>query len=563
MGTRGYRAYRYKNKYYRLYNHWDSYPTGRGVWFANLIPRDAAQREAWVQHVIQGLEAGEAWRHENGIDDYTEHETKPSNKDDPFHDGEPVFSQIIHHNYWITGDLWIEWTYVFDLDCRAFTVNGLVHFNLDNMPQNPGFEDYFDDDRTLKSLLPIPEQYLTAVSYWPALDCDVDVILNEYTSLQPRILSLEDWGAPTWNSLSNAQHFSAKLVKTIVSDYKQILAVPDLAEKQPKIILICWQVACAAATSHVLCPAQSTSLPDITLYMTVAHGHLDYEDEDTKRVVRHRMNAGSYARVYCWFRGCLIRFSLRLDEDTLLRHEVNGMVKRLRKNGRSGGIGVAMSSNQLVAVSVDQSQVRQSPLLDFHDAKGNVGDGLLLLLHLLSPATTVNKTPWASVPTAPHCSPSSIMPGEVIRHVLRFTDFDTYHFILPLVSRLIRSICLARPRFGNLVLVATNPDESYQVLPSNGPTAEMHVKLVRTQTLDPTLLGTFQHHKAATCNAEVGAKTIVEKPDQYSRPQDPLEVLWYKMVRCNGQPPMRVQVVEGVWNMVEVDGVDGEVGDRA
>ncbi|KAG8701263.1 hypothetical protein FRC08_004192 [Ceratobasidium sp. 394] len=421
------------------------------------------------------------------------------------------------------------------------------------MPQDPGFEHYFVDAHSPRSLLPVPGQYLTTVSYWQALDHDVDAILNEYTSLQPRILSLEDWGAPTWNSLSTSQRFSAELVKTIVSDYKDILGAPDLMSEQPKILLICWQVACAAATSHILCPVQSASLPETTLYMTVAHGHLDYKDEDIKRVVPYRMSATHYSRVYCWFRGCLIKFSLRLDEDTLLHHEVENMVKQLRRNGRSEGIGIMMSSNQLVAVAVDESGIRQSPLLDFHDAGGNVGEGLLLLLHLLSPAMTVNKTPWVSAPTVPDCGFSPTLPEELIRHILRFTDFDTYHFTLPLVSRLIRSMCLARPRFGDLVLTAANPDESYQVLPSNGPTAEMRVKLVRVQTLDPTLLGTFQYHKAATSDAEVDVKSIEEEPDEDSMPRDPPRVSWNKMVRGEGFPQIRVQVVEGAWDMVKVN----------
>ncbi len=30
--------------------------------------------------------------------------------------------------------VFIEWTYVFDLDHLAFTVNEVIHFRLDNMP---------------------------------------------------------------------------------------------------------------------------------------------------------------------------------------------------------------------------------------------------------------------------------------------------------------------------------------------------------------------------------------------------------------------------------------------
>ena len=40
MGTRGYRVYRYRGRYYAVYNHWDSYPSGLGNELVETIPED-------------------------------------------------------------------------------------------------------------------------------------------------------------------------------------------------------------------------------------------------------------------------------------------------------------------------------------------------------------------------------------------------------------------------------------------------------------------------------------------------------------------------------------------
>ena len=40
MGTRGYRVYRFRGRYYALYNHWDSYPEGLGADLIATIPTD-------------------------------------------------------------------------------------------------------------------------------------------------------------------------------------------------------------------------------------------------------------------------------------------------------------------------------------------------------------------------------------------------------------------------------------------------------------------------------------------------------------------------------------------
>ena len=48
MGTRGLRVYRYRKRYYALYNHWDSYPEGLGDKIVAEIPADKSEYQAWL-----------------------------------------------------------------------------------------------------------------------------------------------------------------------------------------------------------------------------------------------------------------------------------------------------------------------------------------------------------------------------------------------------------------------------------------------------------------------------------------------------------------------------------
>ncbi|QRV73634.1 transmembrane protein [Ceratobasidium sp. AG-Ba] len=123
-------------------------------------------------------------------------------------------------------------------------------------------------------------------------------------------------------------------------------------------------------------------------------------------------------RPYCRFRDCLFEFCMRLDDDLHLKSKVVQMVNQSCKDGQTTRIGVAISRNQLVTVAADETGVRHSPALKFHDNRGGVQDGLLLLVYLLSPAMTVHKTPWTKALTTSFHGSSAILPEDVIRHIL-------------------------------------------------------------------------------------------------------------------------------------------------
>ncbi|KAG8707692.1 hypothetical protein FRC08_000341 [Ceratobasidium sp. 394] len=534
MGTVGYTAVRYKNKYYRQRRNADGYPEGLGREFAWQIPRSAAKMEAWIAY----MKEEQLRRHKELADG-------------PEDDGDLCSPEVVEDTAWITGQRdCVHWSYIIDLDYRAFSVRGKVHFKLDNMPRHPSFYRYFDECTEI--VHPIPEEYLTTVSYWPDPTFNVQEALDAYNQLAPLTVDLEAWGAPTWDSLTVSQHLSVELVKKIVSDYKKTLAIADLMSEFGKVLLICWQVACAAAPSHVLCPAEITPLSEEARLAVL--GRTEWSERPSVAPCQIGVSIFRLSRPYCWFRGCLVKFCLRLDEDVWFKFEVIQMVKQLRKNGRDSGMGILISSLQLVAVAIDGSEIRCSPVMEFHNAKGDVRDGLLLLVHLLGSAATVNKCPWKNAPPL-QCNTSSILPEEVIQHVLRFTDDDMYHFVLPLVSRLVRSLCLARPRVGNFVLTRVNSDGTYQVLSTRESGAEACARLVRTnKRVDPDFLGVFQHHQVGIG----GRSDVFEKWIEERRKRDPWaasDFSWGTLIRGKGMPMMRVPVVGGVWDMVGVDEV--------
>ncbi|KAG8730548.1 hypothetical protein FRC10_002619, partial [Ceratobasidium sp. 414] len=105
---------------------------------------------------------------------------------------------IVDSAVWITGEHHsVGWSYAINLDYCAFTVKE-------------------------------PEKHPTTVSYWPDPNFNVEEVSNAYDQLEPLTLDLEGWGPPSWDSLTGSQHMSVELVKTIVSDHKKPLAIPDL-----------------------------------------------------------------------------------------------------------------------------------------------------------------------------------------------------------------------------------------------------------------------------------------------------------------------------------------------
>ena len=112
MGTRGYKVYRHKGRYYVHYNHYDSYPSCYGLQVLREIPRNSKEEfEEWLKKT---REEGDAQRDSKELND--------PDAIDYVSDEQPV------------NDIFIEWIYEIDLDNLVFHVDSRPLFRLDNMP---------------------------------------------------------------------------------------------------------------------------------------------------------------------------------------------------------------------------------------------------------------------------------------------------------------------------------------------------------------------------------------------------------------------------------------------
>ncbi|QRW02538.1 hypothetical protein RhiLY_01537 [Ceratobasidium sp. AG-Ba] len=571
MAPVAYVAFRYNGRFYRRSVESDTRGHSRndadyshlGQRLATRIPRDPDVREKWIEYVKKRLGdkddvSNTGWdtaavAHSGAgyaIDD-TADELWDASWGDLYE--KPQFSDVVEDNIWLTFDRNHVFAYVFDMDYRAFTILGRCHFNMDNMPPvDTNISRYVHNYESISPAYKMP------VFYWPRPTFDADATSAEYTGYRPRILALHDWGTPTWESLSTSQSLSVDLTKSLISDYRGVLAEPSLEVNFGRVVMLCWRIICAAAPSHLFytaayaserIPVVSTRMfnytslgpefgsggPRACMMYTSLRLHIDYKEEP-------------FPRPYCWFRGCLIKFCLRLDEEIYVKAEVVRMVDRLKNSSQAGEVGIVMSSYQLVVVAVDSLGVRHSSVLDFHDNKGGAKDGLLLLAHLLRPSLTLCNTTQANHQPIPNHPSSRFLPEDIIRHILSFTDEETYYFALPYVSRLVRAICLLRPRVGDYTILAANEDGSYRARRTNGTVPEVRVKLSQEPRTSHS-----QKHSFLTQQAGVGE----DLKDYWARrkklPWDQSSTMpWGELVKGDVAPMMRVTVLEGIWSIKEV-----------
>ena len=108
-------------------------------------------------------------------------------------------------------DLWIEWTFVIDLDFQAFTVDDAVYFRLDKLPRGPDnaeWINYLELDATYnRCILPsTPREYLLDIhervdNLFPDRNHARDV----YNSIAKDISTIEP---VTWRRTTSSRRWS-------------------------------------------------------------------------------------------------------------------------------------------------------------------------------------------------------------------------------------------------------------------------------------------------------------------------------------------------------------------
>ncbi|KAG8705130.1 hypothetical protein FRC08_001828 [Ceratobasidium sp. 394] len=456
-----------------------------------------------------------------------------------------------------------------DLDNRAFTINGLMHFRLDNMP--PGsLDSYFwvtpdPEDPTENHLQAYahpprtPVEYIATVSRWPPPDFDIVWVREEYAKLAPLILPASDWGAPTWTSLTVSQQLSASLVQTILLDNPEILSNPDAIPIRDSFNVCCWQLLSAAAPSHLRCPVDPPPSNSARHFHTVPIKDLGRAPKHWNCVTPHyftlltRRETWGITRNYYWFRGCLVAFRPRLDQVEYVEYETVQIVHQLRKFGRTNGIGLVFSGRHILAVAVDGDTVRCSHPLLFHDVKMKSQDGFLLATHLLCPMLAVDKTPWIqTLSPKPIASALIRLPHELIRQIIFLLDHDSYQN-LEHVSRPPREMHTAYPRVGNYVLLRHIDDYTYCVHHTETGT-ETIAYLQRSAPFCSsymTLVYSFQRVSLGPHNLYPGSdycEGMIHGAESNVRALLGYRVEW----KGDCWPTIYMQAVHGIWRFVDL-----------
>ncbi|CAE6394474.1 unnamed protein product [Rhizoctonia solani] len=552
MEIRSYMAWRYEGKYYLKCLEQDANPRVRGREISASIPQDPTEWEKWITRMAIMLKGECGW---------------------------PGHKYTCTEPDWSLGDRWIKWTYIIDFDNRVFTVNGVLHFRFDNMPpvRASGSElalvDYLEGPNHEHSpdLPQIPADCLTSIDLWPRLYHDAPEAQSQYEALQAIVVPQSEWTSLSWDTLSVSQHLSAILIKTLVYDYSDELALCHYSCIWPKIGMFCWRASNAAAASNLLCPPIDAPTQGNKMYVF----DIDHPDKDKMQALHsgdHRyLEYETAMRRFYWFHGCLITFCPRVDEPVYMAYKVVQLANYVQSHDQGNGVGIIMSGWHIVAVTVDGSEVRHSPVLDLHDGK-ELKDGILLLMHLLSPTFTNTKVPWLAPAPIPPRNTRSSLPDDVMRRIIHFTDYDTY-ICLPLVSHYFRSIYLNYPRVGHHILVgykgvSSNSQPIFRVRTTDSTELRLAI-LKRTEASMPEsgkalplwkystklchirpklrmgLAGMFQYRQAGTNrlpapiqgNGEALAKAVL-RPVSFSELVDGMNIR-----------NTHIQMVDGIWEM--------------
>ena len=140
MGTRGYRVTRFRGRYYRFYNHWDSYPEGLGKNIAKDIPADPAAYQEWLaqrrQEALEWHNALERFLCRKSAEDLDEPakdvEELEFEEETSVEQSQPwgVATDVLPDFTPAFNDLYIEWVYTIDLDNEVFTIDNGAHVQL-------------------------------------------------------------------------------------------------------------------------------------------------------------------------------------------------------------------------------------------------------------------------------------------------------------------------------------------------------------------------------------------------------------------------------------------------
>lgn len=335
--------------------------------------------------------------------------------------------------------------------------------------------------------------YVARVRRWsaPFLSPEPDHV-DTYDSLSPVETSLKEWGVRGWDNLTTSEMLSVNLVSTILLDQSSQIRNPNILSERRMFDYCRWQILTAAAPFAVTLPpsAKWADFDEVNCE-PVVHIALDLRQRLAKSTAAPSEYGDWKEPAPMWFRGCLIILCYRLDTLEFVKDEVYRIVQALKHSRRTSNLGLLFDGEFVVGVALDSTHIRRSPILRVYDSEMKLEEGILLIMHILSPPLTIDKTPWRSSPV-PRARASFPLPLELVIQITRLVDYDTYSN-LQFVSHGFRSLYLSYPRLANVILLGAT-SRGFNVLDTTSR-EKYHAGLYRTLTspYPDTLNQSFYH----------------------------------------------------------------------
>ncbi|KAF8761187.1 Cytosol aminopeptidase family, catalytic domain [Rhizoctonia solani] len=266
-------AYRYNGHFFRnrLPKCASIYDAGQML--ADKIPRDETERERWIQQTIMLIENELLWRAEHGIPTSEQVFATPCGTDAGSHLWKIPIDISLDHLVDdrtevafmdIIPDYKLDWmyptryrtrlTYVIDLEDRAFTINGILHFPFLNMPQSIAecvtMHSQIRRNAYFNMNLRGAISYSMSIRRWPRSFCTPsEGLLDLYDLLSPTVMGLEQWRTRSWEELNASESLSVHLAATILRDQATQIQNPDFFHNNDRRMFAYyqWQLITAAA----------------------------------------------------------------------------------------------------------------------------------------------------------------------------------------------------------------------------------------------------------------------------------------------------------------------------
>ena len=356
MGTRGYRIIRFRGRYYRFYNHFNSYPEVFGSQIVNDIPTDPKEYQKWLaKQRAKASEWASALENFLHVKRLVAKDTKGQNFDDQLSETASEVSEgaLLHWTYDVGGDVqelplpsymndtFIEWVYVIDLDREIFSVDHGAHFPLGNIPRhgwiNALDRNYNGHWLVLPDLL--PDNAVTSLVVRPDLP-DVKLI-RLYEELDIKIVTPD--GINGFHPTQRHETLScARIFQIFQRTQERVLAHFLLGWKPDDFPFreIAFTIVCLASGRQNVSLVADSRLAD-----DGAHGCANLmsstDQEEESEFVAH-MGVGAHlndnaagsapqSSMY-WFEGVLVHLVARLDQPDAIPQSVTRVAQRARED---------------------------------------------------------------------------------------------------------------------------------------------------------------------------------------------------------------------------------------